>query len=227
MDSQLVGLLIGALVASVLHAAIPTHWLPFVLMGRVRGWGLSRILQITALAGACHVLLTILLGLGLASIGDFSKPHVGGAERLAKIASGALVAVGGIYIVLHFVRRGHHHHRFPIAAEHDHPHGSREHDRDHGHRLAEGATIGTLIAVMTFSPCEAVIPVFLPAAALGWGAVGLLSGVLLLGTVFGMLVLVALGHRGVELVKSEFLEHNERLILGLVIAILGAAGLVL
>ena len=228
MDPQLISILIGALLASLLHAAIPTHWLPFVLMGRVRKWRLGRLLQVTALGGCCHILVTCLLGAGLVYLSEQAGwDHEHGEGFAQKLAPILLLVVGLVYVLLHVVTRGRHHHHFPIAAADDHPHTAGEHACDHGHRLAEGATIGTLIAVMTLSPCEAAIPIFLPAAAYGWWGVGLLAAVLLVTTVIGMLVLVALGHRGIELVKSEFIEHNERLLLGVILAILGAAGLLL
>ena len=34
-----------------LHAAIPTHWLPFVLIARGQGWSTTKTLSVTALAG--------------------------------------------------------------------------------------------------------------------------------------------------------------------------------
>jgi nickel/cobalt exporter len=228
VNAQLYSLLVGAFLASLLHAVMPTHWLPFVLMGRARRWGMVRTLQVTALGGTCHILVTCLLGAGLVYVSaqaGWDPEHKGGVpENLASIL---LLAVGAIYVILHFVLRGHHHHHFPIAASVDHPHTADEHTGEHGHRLAEGATIGTLIAVMTLSPCEAAIPIFLPAAVFGWWGVGLLAAVLLVVTVGGMLVLVTLGHRGIELVKSEFIEHNERLLLGVILVILGVAGLLL
>jgi hypothetical protein len=225
MDPHLLTLLSGALLASVLHAAIPTHWLPFILMGRARRWSRPRLLIVTAAAGTCHVITTILLGLGLIEI---SKLLAGSSEEiLSRVASGVLLGAGLLFIGLQFVRRGHHHHHFPIAAEDDHPHGTREHVKDHGHRLAEGATIGTLIAVMTISPCEAILPMFPQVALHGWKGLSALAAVFLGGTVSGMLVLVSVGHRGAELIKSEFIEHNERLILGLILTILGIAGLAL
>src|SRR5258708_6964113 len=52
-----------------LHAAIPTHWLPFVVVGRARGWSHRRILAAVALAGGGHVIATTALGLGLAWFG--------------------------------------------------------------------------------------------------------------------------------------------------------------
>jgi hypothetical protein len=225
---QLASILTGALVASLLHAAIPTHWLPFVLMGRARKWGLGRLLQVTALGGCCHILVTCLLGAGLVYLSREAGWDPDHGEGLAeKIAPFLLLGVGLVYVILHVVTGGRHHHHFPIAASVDCPHTAGEHVHEHGHRLAEGATIGTLIAVMTLSPCEAAIPIFLPAAAYGWWGVGLLAIVLLVVTVLGMTVLAGLGHRGIELVKSEFIEHYEKLLLGAILAILGAAGLLL
>jgi hypothetical protein len=228
MTPQLIGILTGAFLASLLHAAIPTHWLPFVLMGRARKWGLGRVLQVTALGGCCHILVTCLLGAGLVYLSEqagWDPEHGKGyAEILAPLL---LLVVGLVYVVLHIVTRGRHHHHFPIDAAVKEPHTAGEHGYEHGHRLSEGATIGTLIAVMTLSPCEAAIPIFLPAAAYGWWGVGLLAAVLLGATVLGMTILAGLGHRGIELVKSEFIEHNEKLLLGVILAILGAAGLLL
>ena len=51
------------------HAAIPTHWLPFVLTARARGWSRAKTLAVTALAGAGHVLVTTLIGLVIAWFG--------------------------------------------------------------------------------------------------------------------------------------------------------------
>ena len=39
------------------HAAIPTHWLPFVLTARARGWSRAKTLAVTAFAGAVTVAL--------------------------------------------------------------------------------------------------------------------------------------------------------------------------
>ncbi len=44
------------------HAAIPTHWLPFVLVGRAQHWTRAKTLLVTMLAGLGHVLFTAALG---------------------------------------------------------------------------------------------------------------------------------------------------------------------
>ena len=40
----LLSLLGGGFVAAFLHAVLPTHWLPFVLVGRAQGWTLAKTL---------------------------------------------------------------------------------------------------------------------------------------------------------------------------------------
>src|SRR5262245_39896610 len=61
------------------HAAIPTHWLPFVLVARARGWSKGRAILVLALAGLGHVGLMTLLGLGIAWAGFRLDERIGGA----------------------------------------------------------------------------------------------------------------------------------------------------
>ncbi|TFZ61767.1 hypothetical protein E4631_25715, partial [Hymenobacter sp. UV11] len=58
-------LLTGALLLSLLHAAIPNHWAPVLAVARAERWPLRRAVGVTAVAGLAHVLSTVLLGLGL------------------------------------------------------------------------------------------------------------------------------------------------------------------
>src|ERR1035437_10221369 len=64
-----------------LHAAIPTHWLPFVAVGRARGWSHRRILASVALAGGGHVIATTVLGVGLAWFGFELNERFDQADR--------------------------------------------------------------------------------------------------------------------------------------------------
>ena len=74
------------------HAAIPTHWLPFVLVARARGWNRAKTLLVTVFAGLGHVALTTVLGLGLAWLGFQVDESLG--EAFPKIAGAVLLAVG-------------------------------------------------------------------------------------------------------------------------------------
>ena len=60
--SVLLSLLGGGFVAAFLHAALPTHWLPFVLVGRAQRWSMTRTLLAVVVAGLAHILTTAVLG---------------------------------------------------------------------------------------------------------------------------------------------------------------------
>jgi len=74
------------------HAAIPTHWLPFVLTARAQRWNHGKALAITALAGSGHVLFTAFLGLLLTLFGFALHEKIGNSSPLT--AGGALLLFG-------------------------------------------------------------------------------------------------------------------------------------
>src|SRR3982751_1729919 len=82
-----------------LHAAIPTHWLPFVVAARAQQWKNSKTLAITGVAGAGPVIFTTALGVLVAWGGIAINSKMGKAFPL--IAGGALIAVGLFYFVRH------------------------------------------------------------------------------------------------------------------------------
>ena len=61
-QSVLLSLLGGGFVAAFLHAALPTHWLPFVLVGRAQRWSMARTLLAVVVAGLAHIVTTAVLG---------------------------------------------------------------------------------------------------------------------------------------------------------------------
>ena len=77
------------------HAAIPTHWLPFVLVSRARGWGHGKTLLVATLAGLGHVAITSLLGLAIAWFGFQLDEKLG--HLFPWIAGGVLLAIGAFY----------------------------------------------------------------------------------------------------------------------------------
>ena len=48
----LLSLVGGGFAAAFLHAALPTHWLPFVLVGRAQRWSLARNMAAVTAAGS-------------------------------------------------------------------------------------------------------------------------------------------------------------------------------
>jgi hypothetical protein len=78
------------------HAAIPSHWLPFVVAGRGQHWGRAKTLAVTALAGLGHVLFTTVLGVLVVWLGietSYLTGHV-----FPFLTGGVLIAFGAYYL---------------------------------------------------------------------------------------------------------------------------------
>jgi len=243
------GFIVAGLSVSFLHAILPNHWLPFVLAGRAQKWSIGKTLSVVTLAGGGHVLITTLLGVLIVWMGVALTDYVEAwAEPLA---AGVLVLLGLFYIVQHFRGVGHSHLHIPgfghdhhghdhgdhAHDHHDHEHGDHTHDHGdhdhshddhaHAHHADEGrfspdkVAVVSLIALLTFSPCEGFLPIYLTAWPHGWAVFVLLSVVLAVGTLAGMLVFTGLTFLGVQHLEMPWLERYENMILGGVLILLG------
>ncbi len=225
-DSVLTTIAITGFTIAFFHAAIPTHWLPFVLAARVQRWNRSKTLLITALAATGHASFTALLGLVVAWLGIALSDRIG--ALFPWIAGGALIAFGLFYIFrqltgrththLHLGRGGHSH-------DHDHDHG-HEHDHEHGaRRLAfsksDVAAVTSLLALLTFSPCEAFVPVYVSGVRYGWYGFALLTLILTIATIAGMVVFTWLALVGIEQVKLRAFEKYEAGVMGVLLCAVG------
>ncbi len=88
-DTVLTTIAITGFGVAFFHAAIPTHWLPFVLASRAQHWNHPKTLAITALAGTGHVLVTAVLGLLIAWFGIALNEKIG---SLFPLIAGAVSA---------------------------------------------------------------------------------------------------------------------------------------
>lgn len=336
-------------VVAFAHAAIPTHWLPFVLAGRGQRWGKAKTLAVVALCGSGHVLFTTILGVLVVWLGIETSKWTGNV--FPWIAGSALILFGLYYLVRQMRGGGHGHSHFGGGHSHgDHDHGSHGHDGHAGHHhgghdhasetrridtghgalllevfedgvpprfqvRAEGtsalppaaaltietlrpdggrqafsfvdrggylesleeipepheftarvglshgdhahhhdvrfeehqhaasvqpaaaaaganpsragmvksdrAVILSLFTLLTFSPCEGFLPVYLSGVSYGWIGFIVLSAVLAFATVSGMMVFTWLTMSGMERLRLEFLERYESGILGALILFLG------
>jgi nickel/cobalt transporter (NicO) family protein len=228
-----------------LHATIPTHWLPFVVAARAQRWNKTKTLVVTAFAGVGHTLFTTALGVLVVWGGMAINSRIGRAFPL--IAGGTLVALGIFYFIRQ-IRGGHSRaHLFGSHAhhgrEHEHEH---EHQHDHGHdhphkdhpyesieeeeraieqdwsrQRSDWAAITGLMALLTFSPCEAFLPVFLTGAKYGWFGFVLLSSVLAIATIAGMVTFTWLTLLGLQRLQFEALDKYEPLIVSGIFCLLG------
>jgi nickel/cobalt transporter (NicO) family protein len=222
-----------------LHAAIPTHWLPFVLTARVQNWNRSKTLLVAALAGSGHVLFTAVLGFLVAWFGIALSEKIGG--WFPWIAGGVLVLFGLYYVIRQLRGKAHVHcHNFGAHShgrhEHSHSedddsHGAHEHEHSHVEREDDevitpprksdwGAT-ASLLALLTFSPCEGFIPVYVSGVRYGWSGFFLLTLILSVATVGGMIVFTWLTLAGMEKLKLKFIEQYESGVLGGLLMLLG------
>jgi len=83
------------------------------------------------------------------------------------------------------------------------------------------------MALLTFSPCEAFLPVFLTGAKYGWVGFALLSSILAIATVSGMITFTWLTLLGLQRLRFKMLEKYEPLIVAGVFCLLGVLVIVL
>lgn len=327
------------------HAAIPTHWLPFVITARAQRWNQNKTMCVTALAGTGHALVTAFLGVLIAWFGIALHEKIGGWFPL--IAGGALILFGGFYVYRQLSGAGHgHSHLFgdhtqcgtaPHFHTHPHretavqfgPHGGRcietsdgfvevaivtegdsakfrlypidsddeliatlrEADAtletvrprderqlftfqtanghlvstetisaphqftailsvphgDHVHtyeirfqeaggrelpkeaveivtprgQVSDRVAITSLLTLLTFSPCESFLPVYVSGVRYGWMGFALLTVILSIATVMGMVAFTWLTLSNLEKLNLRFLEKYENGIIGGLLGVLG------
>jgi len=195
-------LVAGTFILALIHALIPNHWLPLVAVARAEHWKAKDINTITFISATAHVLGTVALGLVLGMIGKELAEEYGHTINVA--ASILLIIFGLIYYT---VNLPHHHH-------------SQQRDVAK-YKRSKRKWILIFIAMMFLSPCLEVESLFLSAGAFGMGTVTLLATVYAIVSISGILLLVNLGNKGVNLLPAEFIEHNEKRISGAVLIIVG------
>jgi nickel/cobalt transporter (NicO) family protein len=199
------------------HAAIPTHWLPFVLTARVQRWNGPKTIAITALAGTGHVAVTAALGLLITWFGTAWNKSIG--NWFPRIAGGAVFLFGLYYLFRQMAGKGHVHFSYPHEHLHD-PHG-----QDHPpHRTSDRAAIVSLLTLLTFSPCEGFLPIYVSGIRYGWTGFVLLTGILSVATVAGMILFTSLTLAGLGRIKLGVLEKYES---GLIAVLLCAVGVLI
>ncbi|MGI9115729.1 MAG: hypothetical protein DLM52_11740 [Chthoniobacterales bacterium] len=209
-----------------LHAAIPTHWLPFVAAGRAQGWSHGKTLAVTALAGTGHVLTTALLGLLLTIFGVVVSARVG--AWFPRIAGGLLIVLGLFFFWRQLSGKTH---------SHTHAFGSHEHHH-HDHTLKDAVThlrgpeisqtrtsdrmaIASLFALLTLSPCEGFLPIYVTGIRFGWSGFALLTLILSVATVAGMIFFTWLTLAGIRNLRLRWFEEHESGVMGSLLLAVG------
>ena len=195
-------LVAGTFILALVHALIPNHWLPLVAVARAEQWKAKDINTITFISATAHVLGTVALGLVLGLIGKELAEQYGHAINVG--ASILLIIFGLIYYTVNL----------------PHLHHSSQKDVAK-YKRSKRKWILIFIFMMFLSPCLEVESLFLSAGAYGMTNVILLSIVYAIVSISGILLLVNLGSKGVNLLPAEFIEHNEKRISGAVLIVVG------
>ncbi len=210
----------SGLAVAFIHAAIPTHWLPFVVVARAQGWSRGRTLAMVTLCSGGHLLVMTGLGVALAWFGLQIGERWTGV--FPYVAGGALAAMGLLILFRHW-RGWTHGHGEWIEGHCHHDHGHHHDPARPVARTSDWAAASGLFTMLTFSPCEGLLPVYLSGVQFGWGGVTLLSVILALGTWSAMLLFTSLSLLGVEKARFKWLEKCEAPVLGTLLILCGLA----
>jgi ABC-type nickel/cobalt efflux system permease component RcnA len=174
------------------------------------------------------VALTSLLGLGIAWFGFQLEEKV---EAFPWIAGGMLFAFAAYYGWRQLQGHGICHHHPPgsqhHASEHCHEEGEVSHWQEEmkdsplvSKRAGEWTAISGLFVMLTLSPCEASLGIYLSAVQFGWRGFFVLSAILACATLAGMTLFTWLALLGFDRVRVKKFERYEAGLLALVFAAL-------
>ena len=193
---------------ALVHVAIPTHWLPFVLVGRAQGCTLRRVLGAATAAGVGHILTTSIVGVLILMAGRFMEQWLQGLLHYA--AAALLFGFGVFYLMRAFQRR------LAVA-------GIGDETLVAPPRVSDGAAWWGVVGALALSPGEVLLSFYLTGDSHGWPGLVLLSTVFLIGTLAGMVALISLTWAGMAHFRMERLARYESAALGAVLIALGVA----
>lgn len=232
----------------LVHTALgPDHYLPFVMMAKVRRWSLNKTIWITVLSGLGHVLSSVLLGILGIYLGaevmklEFLEAWRGSIAAWLLIGFGFAYFIWGIWRALKNKKHSHIHvHEGGVIHEHKHSHiGLHTHVHDsaemhtsrapfaahHHHGPAvRDLTPWILFTIFVLGPCEPLIPLLMyPAAKSSISGMYLVATVFSIVTILTMVAIVLFGYWGVSFLKLGKLERFTHAIAGATISLSGLA----
>lgn len=192
----------GTILLGIIHALIPNHWLPLVAIAKAEKWEKTELMLVASITATAHVLGTVILGIALGLIGTKLASEYEGYVHV--IAPVLLILFGLIYFT---VNLPHHHH------------SAKQEVNQYNKSKTKWILVFT--AMMFLSPCLEVESLFLAAGAYGLDNILLLALVYALISITGILTLVMVAFKGIQLMNSQFIEHNEKRITGMVLIMVG------
>jgi nickel/cobalt exporter len=195
-------LIIGTLTISILHALIPSHWIPILAFEKKFGWTHQQTLRITLISALAHAISTVLLGIAIGLLSfKISKEY----ESLTGIATSAILIILGII----FIFRHHTHHHFHLNNE-------GEMQQQNSKKI-----ITVLVTGMFFSPCLEISGYYILAGEAGVKYIFMISVIYILISVLGIMIWLSFAKQILKKINSHKIEHNAGLISGVVLILTG------
>ena len=199
MVSQLI---IGTLTISILHALIPSHWIPILAFEKKFSWTRQQTLRITIISALAHALSTVLLGI---AIGLLSFKVTKEYEHISTIISSVVLIVLGLV----FIIRHHKHNHFHL------------HNEGELQQLSSKKIITVLVMGMFLSPCLEIEGYFILAGTAGVKYIFLVSLIYIIISVAGIVLWLSFAKQLLKKINAHKIEHNAGLISGVVLILTG------
>ncbi len=188
----------GAIIISLLHGLIPSHWLPVVAIGKKQGWTEGRVMRVAIYAAIAHSLSTVIIGVFVALLGKYLVDSV---EWFSKIVPSVILVVLGIW----FIYRHYTHHHFHLEP----------HTRDHKN------VVWPILVAMFLSPCMEIEGYFFVIGSAGLSYLVAISALYLIISVASIFVWVYIAWKGAQRINAHKWEHNSGIITGVVLVLSG------
>lgn len=195
-------LIIGTITISVLHALIPSHWLPILAFEKKFNWTRRQTFRITIISALAHALSTVILGIAIGLLSFNINSHF---EEVTQIISSLLLIVLGLI----FIVRHHKHNHFHL------------HNEGELQTLSSRKIITVLVTSMFLSPCLEIEGYFILAGTAGIKYVFLTSIIYIVISVIGIVLWISFAKKILQKLNAHKIEHNAGLISGIVLIATG------
>lgn len=231
-------LLLGTAAATALfHTLIPDHWLPFVLIGKARGWTGRTTALVSGLSALIHTGLSVGLALLALEIGALWAGTIG--QTLTRSSALLLVVFGVVYALWAWRKSGHFHPGGRLLHSADERRacaGGEGHDHPgHLHYHADGELIhgavrrsGWFLAVIVgLNPCVLLLPIMIATLERGTAAVAVVTLVYALVTTVLTVGLSVAGTVGTRRIALPGAARHAESASGILVALTGVVFLLL
>lgn len=213
MTISLSAVWLTAFLTAVIHTIMgPDHYLPFVAIGKSRGYGLKKTLLWTLVCGIGHIVSALVIALLFVYFSHWlsAENFEWIEENRGNVAAYALIGLGAAYLLWAMRRRFGHRYNVP-----------------HRHLPQTGGekniSVWVLFIIFVLGPCEALLPILTASSVLGASAVISSTVIFSVATIATMMAAVALGMLGISALRFNRLEAYAHEIAGGTIMACGLA----